>query len=52
LTGLPPDGYLPTIYPHAFGFRLQMVILIHPAFPIPIWSALQIRTRRGIPATA
>lgn len=43
LTGLRADTYLPTIYPHVFGFRLQMVILTHPAFPIPIWSALQIR---------
>jgi len=33
------------IYPHVFGFRLQMVVLTHPTFPIPIWSALQIRNR-------
>jgi hypothetical protein len=43
LTGLRADASLPMIYPHVFGFRLQMVILTHPTFPIPIWSALQIR---------
>ena len=43
LTGLPAGGHLPLIYPHVFAFRLQMVVLTHPAFPLPIWSALQIR---------
>ncbi len=43
LTGLRADASLPMIYPHVFGFRLQMVILTHPTFPIPIWSVLQIR---------
>src|SRR5262245_39458422 len=43
LTGLCADAALPMIYPHVFGFRLQMVVLSHPTFPIPIWSALQIR---------
>ncbi|MCC6947712.1 MAG: acyl dehydratase [Bradyrhizobiaceae bacterium] len=45
LTGLHADGSLPILYPHAFGFRLPMVILTHPAFPLPIWSVLQIRNR-------
>jgi hypothetical protein len=43
LTGLRDDGRLPMIYPHVFGFRLQMVVLTHPRFPIPIWGALQVR---------
>jgi hypothetical protein len=43
LTGLRADASLPIIYPHVFGFRLQMVVLTHPTFPIPIWSALQVR---------
>jgi hypothetical protein len=43
LTGLRADAFLPMIYPHVFGFRLQMVVLTHPKFPLPIWSTLQIR---------
>ncbi len=43
LTGLAPDRGMPLLYPHVFGFPLQMAVLTHPAFPIPIWSALQIR---------
>jgi hypothetical protein len=43
LTGLRADASLPIIYPHVFGFRLQMVVLTHPTFPIPIWRALQVR---------
>jgi acyl dehydratase len=43
LTGLRANASLPMIYPHVFGFLLQMVVLTHPTFPIPIWSALQIR---------
>ncbi len=53
LTGLRADASLPMIYPHVFGFRLQMVVLTHPTFPIPIWRALQIRNHlvqhRSIP---
>jgi hypothetical protein len=45
LTGLPTDASLPLLYPHVFGFRLHMVILTHPIFPVPIWNALQIRNR-------
>jgi hypothetical protein len=33
------------IYPHVLGFRVQMALLTHPAFPLPLWSALQIRNR-------
>ncbi len=43
LTGLHASGDLPILFPHVFGFPLQMAILTHPAFPLPIWGALQIR---------
>jgi acyl dehydratase len=43
LTGLRDDEDLPMLVPHVFSFPLQMVILTHPAFPLPIWRALQIR---------
>ena len=43
LTGLRADGGLPLLYPHVVGFRLLMVILTHPAFPMPIWRVLQVR---------
>jgi hypothetical protein len=33
------------IYPHVLGFRLQMALLTHPDFPLPLWSTLQIRNR-------
>lgn len=33
------------LYPHVLGFRLQMALLTHPAFPLPLWRALQIRNR-------
>lgn len=44
-TGAPggPARYLPLLYPHAIGFRLQMAVLTHPAFPLPIWRVLQVR---------
>ena len=42
-TGLRVEQDLPLLYPLVFGFPLQMVILTHPAFPLPIWGALQIR---------
>lgn len=45
LTGLSADRGLPILYPHVFGFRLIMAVLTHPAFPLPIWRALQIRNR-------
>ncbi len=43
LTSLRTGTSLPLIYPHVFGFPLQMVILTHPAFPIGIRGALQTR---------
>jgi hypothetical protein len=33
------------IYPHVLGFRLQMALLTHATFPLPLWKALQIRNR-------
>lgn len=56
ITSLRGAGSLPLLYPHVFGFPLQMVILTHPAFPLPIWRVLQIRNHllqhRPIPAEA
>lgn len=56
LTALEREAGLPLLYPHVFGFPLQMVILTHPAFPLPIWRVLQIRNhllqRRPIPEDA
>ena len=56
LTGLHAEAGLPILYPHVFGFVLQMVILTHPAFPLPIWGALQTRNHllqhRAIPLGA
>jgi acyl dehydratase len=56
LTGLRADGSLPLLYPQVAGFRVPMVIVTHPAFPLPIWRALQIRNHlvqhRPIPADA
>ncbi len=43
LTGLREEPGLPLLYPHVLGFRLHMVVLTHPSFPVPIWRALQIR---------
>lgn len=31
--------------PGVLGFRLLMVMLTHPAWPLPIWRALQVRNR-------
>ncbi|MBI5342609.1 MAG: acyl dehydratase [Deltaproteobacteria bacterium] len=56
LAGLRADRTLPMLYPHVFGFQLQMVIITHPAFPIRPWNGLQIRNRilqrRPIPEDA
>jgi len=45
LTSLSDNPSWPLLYPLVRGFRLQMVVLTHPRFPYPIWSALQIRNR-------
>lgn len=44
-TGLADEDGVPVLYPHVVGFRLQMALLTHRAYPLPIWSALQIRNR-------
>jgi len=43
LTGLTAERGLPLLYPHVLGFRLHMVLLTHPRFPVPIWRVLQVR---------
>ena len=44
-TGQRDGGSISVLYPHVAGFRLQMALLTHPAYPLPIWGALQIRNR-------
>jgi len=44
-TGLGKAGEVSILYPHVVGFRLQMALLTHRAFPLPIWGALQIRNQ-------
>jgi hypothetical protein len=43
MTGLPAGDRISLLYPHVFGFPLQMALLTHRTFPLPIWRALQIR---------
>jgi hypothetical protein len=43
LTGLRAQRWVPLLYPHVTGFRLLMSLLTHPAWPLPIWRALQVR---------
>lgn len=31
------------LYPHVFGFPLQMALLTHRAAPLPVWGVLQVR---------
>lgn len=42
-TGLAGERGLSILFPQVIGFRLQMALLTHPAYPLPIWSALQVR---------
>ncbi|HEY6074969.1 MAG TPA: hypothetical protein VIV15_16720 [Anaerolineales bacterium] len=44
-TGQSDRAGISILYPHVLGFRLQMSVLTHRAFPLPIWKALQIRNR-------
>jgi hypothetical protein len=44
-TGLRTDDGVPVLLPQVMGFRLQMALLTHPAYPLPIWTALQVRNR-------
>lgn len=43
LTNLTDNPRWQLLYPLVVGFRLQMALLTHPAFPFPIWGALQVR---------
>ncbi len=45
LTGLRREGLGGFLYPHVFGFPLQLAILTHPRFPVPLWGSLQTRNR-------
>ena len=44
-TGLSATDGVPVLLPQVVGFRLQMALLTHPAYPLPIWTALQVRNR-------
>jgi len=44
-TGISVRDGLPILFPHVFGFRLQMALLTHRRYPLPIWTALQVRNR-------
>lgn len=44
-TGLRVNSGVPVLLPQVIGFRLVMALLTHPAYPLPIWSALQVRNR-------
>jgi hypothetical protein len=43
--GRRADADVSVLLPQVIGFRLQMALLTHPAYPLPIWSALQVRNR-------
>ena len=45
LTGLEGGDRLPLPWPHVWSFRMHMALLTDPAFPLPIWTALQVRVR-------
>ena len=45
LSGLAGPGAWTLLYPHTISFALQMAILTHQAFPVPIWRVLQVRNQ-------
>jgi len=45
LSGLAGPGPWTLLYPHTISFPLQMAILTHKAFPVPIWRVLQVRNQ-------
>jgi hypothetical protein len=45
LSGLRDPAAVALLYPHTITFPLHMVVLTHPAFPVPIWRLLQVRNR-------
>lgn len=54
LTGQRESAALSIVWPQVWGFRLQMALLTDRAFPLPIWSALQVRNRllQHVPVSA
>jgi hypothetical protein len=42
-TGLRLAAGVPVLFPQVVGFRLQMALLTHHSYPLPIWTALQVR---------
>jgi acyl dehydratase len=45
LGAVDSSGKLDICYAQVTGFRLVMALLTHPAWPLPIWNALQVRNR-------
>lgn len=45
LSGLPGPEPWTLLYPHTISFPLQMAVLTHKAFPVPIWRVLQVRNQ-------
>jgi hypothetical protein len=45
LSGLAGPEPWALLYPHTISFPLQMAILTHKAFPVPIWRVLQVRNQ-------
>jgi hypothetical protein len=43
IAAVAPGDATPILFLHATAFRLQMAVLTHRAFPLPIWRVLQIR---------
>lgn len=43
LTGMADQAPQSILTPHILTFRMNMAVLTHPAFPLPLWGALQIR---------
>jgi hypothetical protein len=53
IAAIAPSDATPILFLHATAFRLQMAVLTHPAFPLPIWRMLQTRNHllwRRLPA--
>lgn len=44
-SGAAPASHWPLLFPQTIGFRLQMAVLTHPVFPVPIWRVLQVRNQ-------
>lgn len=44
----PESDALRLLCPHIIGFRQLMAMLTHPAWPLPVWGALQVRNRLAL----